>query len=99
MVSKDEQVFGTRGHCAACGYEIHWTLIRTMSRYKEYPIYGVAVPASDKRWCSRGLVFDRDLNQTLEIKRIESTGRMFRTKKQAEEYGVTLCKDWIDKQA
>ena len=70
-----------------------------MSRYKEYPIYGVAVPASDKQWCSRGLVFDRDLNQTLEIKRIESTGRMFRTKKQAEEYGVTLCKDWIDKQA
>jgi hypothetical protein len=67
-----------------------------MNRYKDYPIYGVAVPASDKRWRSRGLVFDRDLNQTIEIKRIESTRRMFRTKKQAEEYGLTLCKDWID---
>ena len=62
----------------------------TMSRYKDYPIYGVAVPASDKQWYSRGLVFDRDLNQTIEIKRIESTRRMFRTKKQAEEYGVIV---------
>jgi hypothetical protein len=69
-----------------------------MRRYKDYPIYGVAVPASDKWWCSRGLVFDRDLNQTIEIQRIESTGRLFRTKKEAEEYGLTLCKDWIDEQ-
>jgi hypothetical protein len=69
-----------------------------MSRYKDYPIYGVAVPAADNQWYSRGLVFDRDLNQTIEIKRIESTGRTFRTKKQAEEYGLALCKDWIDEQ-
>jgi hypothetical protein len=69
-----------------------------MSRYKDYPIYGVAIPASDNQWCSRGLVFDRDLNQTIEIKRIESTGRTFKTKKQAEEYGLALCKDWIDEQ-
>jgi len=41
-----------------------------MSRYKDYPIYGVEVPASDRQWYSRGLVFDRDLNQTIEIKRI-----------------------------
>ena len=69
-----------------------------MSRYKDHPIYGVAVPAPESLWYSRGLVFDRDLNQTIEIKRIESTGQMFRTKKQAEEYGLTLCKDWIDEQ-
>jgi len=68
-----------------------------MSRYKEYPIYGVAVPASENRWCARGLVFDRDLNQTIEIKRIDSRRRMFKTKKQAEEYALELCKDWIDK--
>jgi hypothetical protein len=69
-----------------------------MSRYKDHPICGVAVPAPDNQWCSRGLVFDRDLNQTIEIKRIEYTRRKFKTKKQAEESGLELCKDWIDKQ-
>jgi len=43
-------------------------------------------------------VFDRDLNQTIEIKRIDSSRRMFKTKKQAEEYGLELCKEWVDKQ-
>ena len=69
-----------------------------MSRYKGYPIYGVAVRAPEHRWYSRGIVFDRDLNQTIEIKRIESTAQPFKTKKQAEEYALELCKDWIDKQ-
>ena len=69
-----------------------------MSLYKGYPIYGVAVQALENQWYSRGLVFDRDLNQTIEIKRIESTARTFKTKKQAENYGLELCKDWIDKQ-
>ena len=46
---------------------------------------------------ARGLVFDRDLNQTTEIKRIESTARTFKTKKQAEKYGLELCKAWVDK--
>jgi hypothetical protein len=68
-----------------------------MSRYKEHPIYGVAVPAPENRWYSRGLVFDRDLNQTIEIKRIESNRRTFKTKKQAEQYGLDLCKAWVDK--
>jgi hypothetical protein len=69
-----------------------------MSLYKGHPIYGVAVPASEHQWYSRGLVFDRNLNQTIAIKRIESTARTFKTKKQAEEYGLALCKDWIDEQ-
>ena len=69
-----------------------------MSSYKGYPIYGVAVRAPEDQWYSRGLVFDRDLNQTIEIKRIESTARTFKTKKQAENYALELCKDWIDKQ-
>jgi hypothetical protein len=67
-----------------------------MSRYKDHPIYGVAVPAPENQFYSRGLVFDRDLNQTIEIKRIEPK-RTFKTKKQAEQYGLELCKDWIDK--
>ena len=32
-----------------------------------------------------GTVFDRDLNQTIQIKRIESNRRTFKTKKQAEQ--------------
>jgi hypothetical protein len=66
-----------------------------MSRYKDHPIYGVAVPAPENQFYSRGLVFDRDLNQTIEIKRIEPN-RTFKTKKQAEKYGLESCKDWID---
>jgi hypothetical protein len=66
-----------------------------MSRYKDHPIYGVAVPAPENQFYSRGLVFDRDLNQTIEIQRIESD-RTFKTKTQAEKYGLELCKDWID---
>ena len=67
-----------------------------MSRYKDSPIYGLAVPAPENRWYSRGLVFDRNLNQTIAIKRIESTSQTFKTKEQAEKYGRELCKDWID---
>src|SRR4029077_20216475 len=55
-----------------------------MSRYKDHPIYGVAVPAPEHRRYSRGLVFDRDLNQTIEIKRIESNPRTFKTKAEIE---------------
>jgi len=69
-----------------------------MSRYKDCLIYGVAVPAAENRWYSRGLVFDRNLNQTIPIKRIEPTSRTFKTKRQAEKYGLELCKEWIDEQ-
>jgi hypothetical protein len=69
-----------------------------MNRYKDHPIYGMAVPAPENQWYSRGLVFDRDLNQTIEIKRIESKRRTFKTKKQAEQHGLDLCKAWVDKQ-
>ena len=67
-----------------------------MSRYKDHPIYGVAVPAPENQFYSRGLVFDRDLNQTIEIQRIESN-RTFKTEKQAEKFGLELCKAWVDK--
>ena len=57
----------------------------------------VAIPAPENQWYARGLVFDRDLNQTTAIKRIESTARTFKTKKQEEQHGLELCKGWIDK--
>jgi hypothetical protein len=67
-----------------------------MSLYKGHPIYGVAVPAPEHLWYARGLVFHRDPNQTTEIQRIESNPRTFKTKKQAERYGLELCKAWVD---
>jgi hypothetical protein len=71
----------------------------TMKKYKGHPIYGIAVPAPGHRWCSCGLVFDTDLTQTIEIKRIQSaTGLVFKGKQEAEEHGLKLCRDWIDEQ-
>jgi hypothetical protein len=71
-----------------------------VKQYKDHPIYGVAVPAPEKRWYSRGLVFDRDLTRTIAIKRLKGpTDSPFKSKQQAEEHGLKLCKDWIDKQA
>ena len=71
-----------------------------MIHYKGHPIYGVAVPASKTRWLSRGLVFDPDLNQTIEIQRIQSAADLtFEAKRQAEEHGLTLCRAWIDEQS
>ena len=71
-----------------------------MKQYKGHPIYGIAVPAPERRWCSRGLVFDSDLTQTVEIKRIASdTDLTFKAKQQAEEHGLKLCREWIDEQA
>jgi len=70
-----------------------------MKQYKGHPIYGIAVAAPERRWCSRGLVFDSDLTQTIEIKRIASpTDLTFKAKQQAEEHGLKLCRDWIDEQ-
>ena len=70
-----------------------------MHQHKGHPIYGVAVPAPEKRWSPRGLVFDPDLTKTIEIKRIESPEDLtFKSKQQAEEHGLQLCKKWIDEQ-
>jgi hypothetical protein len=72
----------------------------TMKQYKGHPIYGVAVSAPEHRWISRGLVFDPDLNQTVEIQRIQCPDDLsFQAKRQAEEHGLKLCRDWIDEQA
>jgi hypothetical protein len=56
----------------------------------------MAVSEPGKRWRPKGLVFAPDLNCTLEIKRLEPSDVIFRTKKEAEEQGLKLCKAWID---
>jgi hypothetical protein len=70
-----------------------------VKQYKGYPVYGVAVPAPEHCWNARGLIFDRDLTQTIQIKRVEcATDLTFKDKREAEEYGLKLCQDWIDEQ-
>jgi hypothetical protein len=70
-----------------------------MTQYKGYRIYGIAVPTIEHSWSSRGLVFDRDQNQTIEIKRIECPAEVtFNRKQLAEDYGLKLCRSWIDEQ-
>ena len=70
-----------------------------MTRYKGYPIYGIAVPTIEHSWSSRGLVFDRDQNQTIEIQRIECSAELtFKRKQLAEDHGLKLCRSWIDEQ-
>ncbi|MGH7782464.1 MAG: hypothetical protein ACREO5_01270 [Candidatus Binatia bacterium] len=70
-----------------------------MKQYKGHPIYGIAVRQVRHGWCSRGLVFDQDQTQTIEIKRIQSPADLtFKAKQQAEEHGLKLCRDWIDEQ-
>jgi hypothetical protein len=69
-----------------------------MNQYKGHPIYGVAIPTPENRWYSRGLVFDRDLTETIAIKGIEATDLTFKTKQPAEKHGLELCKAWIDEQ-
>ena len=67
-----------------------------MQPYKQHPIYGIAVSEPGKRWRPKGLVFASDLNCTLEIKRLEPSDLIFKTKKAAEEQALKLCKAWID---
>jgi hypothetical protein len=67
-----------------------------MQPYKRHPIYGIAVSEPEKMWHPKGLVFSTDLNCTLEIKRLEPRDSLFRSKKEAEEHALKLCKAWID---
>jgi hypothetical protein len=67
-----------------------------MQPYKQHPIYGIAVSEPGKRWRPKGLVFASDLNCTLEIQRLEPSDLNFKSKKEAEEQALKLCKAWID---
>ena len=69
-----------------------------MQPYKQHPIYGMAVSQPGKRWRPKGLVFAPDLNCTLEVKRLEPPNLTFKTKKEAEEQALKLCKAWIDQE-
>jgi hypothetical protein len=47
---------------------------------------------------SIGIICERgQFGSIIQVQRIE--GELFETKEQAEQHGVELCKEWIDKQA
>jgi hypothetical protein len=67
-------------------------------RYKGFLIDGSAVPtfATGFDWYSQGIIFRPGrLGSIVEVKRIK--GAIFNSKEAAEEDGLKLCKDWIDK--
>jgi hypothetical protein len=69
-------------------------------RYKGFPIYGFAISVFGSRdlWFSRGLVFARGEIPTVEIQRIEGPIDLkFATEAEAEQHGLELCKEWIDR--
>jgi hypothetical protein len=69
-----------------------------IERYKDFLISSSAVPTSATgfHWYSQGTILRPGrLGSIMEIKRIE--GPIFNSKEAAEEDGLELCKDWIDK--
>jgi hypothetical protein len=71
---------------------------REIERYKGFLIDGSAVPtfATGFDWYSQGIIFRPGrLSSIIEVKRIE--GPIFNSKEEAEQHGLQLCKDWIDK--
>jgi hypothetical protein len=66
--------------------------------YKDFLISGSAVPsfATGFQWYSQGTILRPGrLGSIVEIKRIK--GPIFNSKEAAEQHGLELCKDWIDK--
>jgi hypothetical protein len=69
-----------------------------IERYKGFLISASAVPtfATGFDWYSQGIILRPGrLSSIVEIKRIE--GPIFNSKEAAEQHGLELCKDWIDK--
>jgi hypothetical protein len=63
----------------------------------EYSGYIVSAWARKNGSTSVGIVYERDrLGSMIQVQRIE--GELFETKEQAEQHGVELCKEWVDKQ-
>jgi len=69
-----------------------------MERYKGFLIDGSAITTSATAfdWHSQGTILRPGrLGSIVEVKRIQ--GPIFNSKEAAEEHGLKLCKDWIDK--
>lgn len=69
----------------------------TVYEYRGYIISAWARPESTNGSTSIGVVYKQgEHGSIIQVQRIE--GELFETKPQAEQHGVQLCKEWIDKQ-
>jgi hypothetical protein len=69
----------------------------TAYEYRGYIISAWARPELTNGSTSVGVVYERGrLGSIIQVQRI--VGELFETKEQAEQHGVELCKEWIDKQ-
>jgi hypothetical protein len=69
----------------------------TAYEYRGYIISAWARPEFTKGSTSIGSVYKwGQLGSVTQVQRIE--GKLFESKEQAEQHGVELCKEWIDKQ-
>jgi hypothetical protein len=69
-----------------------------LEHYKGFLIDGSAVPtfATGFDWYSQGIILRPGrLSSIVEVQRIQSP--IFNSKEAAEEHGLQLCKEWIDK--
>jgi hypothetical protein len=69
-----------------------------IERYKDFLISSSAVPtfATGFEWYSQGTILRAGRQGSIiEVKRIQ--GPVFNSKEAAEQHGLELCKDWIDK--
>src|SRR5262245_27588330 len=69
----------------------------TAYEYRGYIISAWARPESTNGSTSVGIVYEwGQFGSIIQVHRIE--GECFETKEQAEQHGLELCKEWIDKQ-
>src|SRR4029453_15111030 len=69
----------------------------TVYDYRGYIISGWEGPTLPGASTSIGIFYKRGQNGSIiQVQRIE--GELFESKEQAEQHGVELCKEWIDKQ-
>jgi hypothetical protein len=69
----------------------------TAYEYRDHIITAWARPEFTNGSTSVGIVYKRArLGSIIQVQRIE--GQLFETKVQAEQHGVELCKEWIDRQ-
>ncbi len=69
----------------------------TASEYGGYIISAWARPEFSNGYTSIGIVYERgQLGSLIQVQRIE--GELFESKEQADQHGLELCKEWVDKQ-
>jgi hypothetical protein len=69
----------------------------TAYEYRGYIISAWARPESAKGFTAVGIIYERgQFGSIIQVQRIE--GELFEIKEQAEQHGVELCREWIDKQ-